>query len=146
VGGTNTGPSVLDGLAMQLSATSLPAHRKHQGHLLRDRELGEVVANHLRLDLDLVELLSRVHTNDGTNHLRDNDHVAEVGLDEVGLLVGAGLLLRLTELLDQTHWLALETAVETTAGAGVDDIAELLAGEVEEPVRLQLAEYPLCAA
>jgi hypothetical protein len=47
-------------------------------------------------------------------------------LDEVGLLIGLGLLLRLTELLDQTHGLALETSVEPTAGACVDDITELV--------------------
>jgi hypothetical protein len=58
-----------------------------------------------------------------------------VGLDEVGLLVGLGLLLGLAELLDQTHGLALEATVETSAGTSVDDIAELLAGEVEEPER-----------
>ena len=91
------------------------------------------MANHLRLDLDLVELLARVDADDGADHLGDDDHVTEVGLDEVGLLVGLGLLLRLAELLDQTHGLALEATVEASAGTGVDDIAELLAGEVEEP-------------
>ena len=92
------------------------------------------MANHLRLDLNLVELLAGVDTNDGADHLGDNDHVTEVGLDEVGLLVGLGLLLRLAELLDETHGLALQTAVEATAGTGVDDITELLRREVEEPV------------
>jgi hypothetical protein len=57
-----------------------------------------------------------------------------VCLDEVWLLVGLGLLLGLSELLDQTHGLALQTAVEATAGACVNDIAELLGGEVEESV------------
>lgn len=91
------------------------------------------MANHLRLDLDLVELLTGVDTDDGADHLGDNDHVTEVGLDEVGLLVGAGLLLRLAELLDETHGLALQTAVETSAGTSVHNIAELLGGKVEEP-------------
>lgn len=90
------------------------------------------MANHLRLDLDLVELLTGVDTNNGTNHLGDNDHVTEMGLDEIGLLVGLGLLLGLAELLDQTHGLALKTAVEPSAGTGMDDVAELLGGEVEE--------------
>ena len=93
------------------------------------------MADHLGLDLDLVELLAGVDTNDGTDHLGDDDHVTEVSLDEVGLLVGLGLLLGLTELLDQTHGLALEATVETSAGTSVDDIAELLAREVEEPKR-----------
>ena len=92
------------------------------------------MSNHLRLDLDLVELLSRVDTNDGTNHLRNDNHVSQVSLDKVWLLVGASLLLRLAELLDETHGLALETTVEPTTSAGVDDIAELVGGEVEESV------------
>ena len=55
-------------------------------------------------------------------------------LDEVGLLVGPGLLLCLTELLDQTHGLALETTIEPTTSAGVDNITELVGGEVQESV------------
>ena len=94
------------------------------------------MANHLRLDFDLVELLSGVDTDDAADHLRDNDHVTEVGLDEVGLLVRLGLLLGLAELLDQAHGLALEAAVEPSAGASVHDITELFRGEVEEPIHL----------
>lgn len=102
------------------------------------------MADHLGLDLDLVELLAGVDTNDGADHLGDDDHVTEVSLDEVGLLVGLGLLLRLAELLDQTHGLALEATVEASAGTGVDDIAELLAGEVEEPGRRVLVGCFAC--
>ena len=91
------------------------------------------MSNHLRLNFDLVELLSGVDTNNAANHLWDNNHVSEVGLDEVWLLVGLGLLLRLTELLDQTHGLALKATVEATTGTGVNDIAELVGGEVQEP-------------
>lgn len=99
------------------------------------------MANHLRLDLNLVELLAGVDTDDGADHLGDNDHVTKVGLDEVGLLVGLGLLLGLAELLDETHGLALQTAVEATAGTSVNDITELLGREVEEPVKVcQIAD------
>jgi hypothetical protein len=71
-----------------------------------------------------------------------------VGLDEVGLLVGLGLLLGLAELLDQTHGLALETTVEPSAGTGVDKVAKLLRAEVEELVEVdstvgELAERAL---
>lgn len=92
------------------------------------------MANHLRLDLNLVELLAGVDTNDASNHLGDDNHVSEVGLDEVGLLVGLGLLLGLSELLDEAHGAALQTAVDPSAGTGVDDISELVRGEVEEAV------------
>jgi hypothetical protein len=92
------------------------------------------VTNHLRLDLDLVELLAGVDANDTANHLGDDNHVSEVGLDEVGLLVGLSLLLSLSELLDETHGAALQATVDPAAGASVDNIAELVGGEVEEPV------------
>lgn len=90
------------------------------------------MANHLGLDLDLVELLARVDANDGANHLGDDNHVTEVSLDGVGLLVGLGLLLGLAELLDETHGAALQAAVDPAAGAGVDDIAELVGAEVQK--------------
>lgn len=92
------------------------------------------MANHFGLNFDLVEGLSGVDTDDGADHLGDNDHVTEVGLDEVGLLVGASLLLGLAQLLDETHGLALQTAVEPSAGTGVNDITELFRGKVEEPI------------
>lgn len=112
-------------------------------NVLRDRELSQVVANHLGLDLNLVELLAGVDTNHAANHLGDDDHVSEVGLDEVGLLIGLGLLLSLAELLDQTHGLALETAVDSSAGTGVDDIAELVGGEVEESVSGKSSQFSI---
>lgn len=93
------------------------------------------MSNHLRLNFNLVELLAGVDTDDASNHLRNNDHVTEVGLDKVGLLVGLGLLLGLAELLDQAHGLALQATVEPAASTGVHDIAELLRREVEEPVK-----------
>lgn len=95
------------------------------------------MTNHLWLDLNGVEFLSGVDTNDGTDHLWDDDHVTEVSLDGVWLLVWLGLLLRLAKLLDQTHWLALQTTVEPAAGTGVDDIAELLGRKVQEPRRYE---------
>lgn len=91
------------------------------------------MADHLGLDLNLVELLAGVDADDASDHLGDDDHVTEVSLDEVGLLVGLGLLLGLAELLDQAHGLALQTTVDTSAGTGVDDITELVGGEVKEP-------------
>jgi hypothetical protein len=84
------------------------------------------VTDHLGLDLDLVEVFAGVDANDAANHLGDDDHIAEVGLDLVGLLVGLGLLLRLAQLLDQPHGLALETAVETSTGTRMYEVAELL--------------------
>lgn len=45
-----------------------------------DRELAQVVANHVWLDLNKVEHLAVVDTNHRADHLRKDDLVAEVGL------------------------------------------------------------------
>lgn len=101
------------------------------------------MTDHLRLDLDLVELLAGVDADDAADHLGNDNHVTEVSLDEVGLLVGLGLLLGLSELLDQAHGLTLETPVDPAAGTGVDDIAELIGAEVEEAIRNIQSAYIL---
>jgi hypothetical protein len=93
--------------------------------LVGDGEFTKIVTSHLRLDFNLVEDLTVVNTNDGTNHLRDNDHVTEVGLDSLRLLTGRGRLLGSTELLDKTHRLALKTTLESSAGTTVDHLHEL---------------------
>jgi hypothetical protein len=103
--------------------------------LVTDAKLPQIEPHHLRFDLDLVEFLAAVDANHGANHLRNNDHVAQVCLDEVWLLVGLCRLFRFAELLDQAHGLALEATVEAAAGTGMDDVAELFGGEVEESVR-----------
>ena len=113
-------------------------------NVLGDGEFSKVVANHLGLDFDLVELLTGVDTDNGADHLGDDDHVTEVSLNEVGLLVGLSLLLGLTELLDEAHGLALQATVEPTASAGVNDIAELFGREVEEPVIRPCQKRRLC--
>ena len=88
------------------------------------------MSHHFRLNLHLIEFLARVDTNNATNHLRNDNHIPQMGLDEIRLLIGLGLLLRLAELLDQSHGLAFQAAVEPTAGAGVHDIAQLVGREV----------------
>ncbi len=57
--------------------------RGEERHVLCDRELSEVVANHLRLDFHLVEFLARVDADDASDHLGDDNHVPQVGLDEI---------------------------------------------------------------
>lgn len=104
--------------------------------LIRDRKLAQIESHHLGLDLHLVELLPRVNPNNGANHLRHNNHVPQMGFDEVRLLVWLGFLFGLAEFLDQAHGFALEATVESAAGARVDYIAELFGGEVQESVRV----------
>lgn len=55
-------------------------------------------------------------------------------LDGIWLLVGLCFLLGLSELLDETHWSALETSVEPTAGSGVEDVDQFIGGDIEKSV------------
>lgn len=107
--------------------------------LVSDGEFTEVVASHLRLNLDggeglavlnfksdfvspCVRGFTHVDTNNGTDHLGNDNHVSEVGLDHSGLLVGASLSLSLSELLDETHGSSLKTSLEPPSGTGVDEL------------------------
>lgn len=111
-------------------------------------ELAKVVTDHLGLDLGVDEETTGVDSDHGADHLGDDDHVTKVGLDGGGLLVGGSLGLGLAETLDETHGLALQTALELSAGTGVDELHEVLVGHVEESIELdttvgELAESSL---
>ena len=70
------------------------------GRLVRDGELCKTVVNHLRIDLNLVEGLAIADTNNASNHLRDNDHVAEMGLHWLWLLTRRSILFLFTAVRD----------------------------------------------
>jgi hypothetical protein len=84
--------------------------------LVGDGELTEVVSHHIGLDLNLVENLTVVHTDNRPDHLREDDHVTEVGLDALWLLAilrPGDTLLGGTQPLEESIVLALETVLET---------------------------------
>lgn len=80
--------------------------------------------------------LAIVDTNNTANHFGNNDHVTKVCLDHSRLLIGGSLFLSLTELLDETHWTALETALEPTASTGVNELDAKL-----NAIKLMYQEY-----
>ena len=100
--------------------------------LIRDTELPQIEPHHLRLDLHLVEFLPRVNPNHRSNHLWHHNHVPQVRLHQLGLLVGLGFLFGLSEFFNQAHGFALQTAVESATSPCMDDVTELLGGEVEQ--------------
>lgn len=55
--------------------------------LVSDGEFSKVVSNHLGLNFNSVELLAVVHTHNASDHFRNNNHVAEMGLNCGRLLV-----------------------------------------------------------
>jgi len=101
------------------------------------------VANHFWLDFHLIEFFARVDSNDASNHFWYNNHVTKVSLDKIGLLVRLGLRFGLAELLDETHGLALQATVEPPTGTGMDNIAKLFGGEIEELIEINAAEAEL---
>merc|ERR1719400_3050419 len=71
-----------------------------------------------------------------SSHLWDYDHVPEVGLDHIRLLVGGSLLLLLPQLLDQGHWLPLESPGELPPDPADKQLHQLLVVHVEELVEV----------
>lgn len=67
-----------------------------------------------------------VDADDATNHLGDDNHVTEVSLDNSRLLIWWCLLLCLSELLDETHRLALQTTLEPATGTSMYQLHEMI--------------------
>lgn len=63
--------------------------------LVGERKLAEISADHVELDLDVVEGLSVVDCNIGSDHLWEDDGITEVSLDGDGLLTERCVLLAL---------------------------------------------------
>jgi hypothetical protein len=91
------------------------------------------------LDLDLVEGLSVVDSDDGSGHLWDDDHVPEVRLDDVGLLIWGALLLLLPQLLDEGHGLPLQSPAELPPDPAREQLHELLIVHVQQLVQVDPA-------
>ena len=115
-----------------------------------DREFAKIVSGHLRLDLNGVENLSSesgqghgqrpsytkisnwgqtylpvVYPNYRPNHLWDDNHVTKVGLHNGRLLIWRSLLLGFPKFFNETHWFALQTALEPSPSASMDKLDKL---------------------
>lgn len=124
MGSTNTGSSVLD-------------------RLVGYTELSQVVANHFRLDFNKVESLAVVDSHNRSNHLRNDDHVTEVGLHHIRLLIGLSFLLGLAQLLHKGHWLALQTTGKPPPGTSVHQLHQLFSWHIQELVQVDTSEGEL---
>jgi len=118
--------------------------------LVGDRELAQVVTQHLGLDFDGGERLAVVDANDAANHLGHDNGVAQMRLHDLGLaVVDGGLLFRLAQLLEQRHLLALQTARrETTSRARVEQLDVLLVAHLKQVGQVDATERELfeCAS
>jgi hypothetical protein len=117
VGSTNTGFTVLNGL-------------------VTESKLAQVVADHFRLNFDVGETLAVVNTNNGADHLRDDDSITQVSLDSLRLVTDGGLTLRLSELLNQALLILVQTSVELSASTSVEKLTQLLGAKLQQVVQI----------
>lgn len=124
VGGTDTGTTVVNGL-------------------VGEGELAEVVADHLRLDLNSVESLAVVDTDDGADHGGGDDFVAAVGVDGIRLLTLGGFSLGSEDLAHEDGVLDLLATSAATALTGGEELVDVLLAHVEELVKLDTSVLEL---
>jgi len=94
------------------------------------------MTSHFRLDLNRVKDLAVVNPDNTADHLRDDDHVTEVGLDDGRLLIGRSFPLSLAEFFDETHWLAFQASLEPSPCACMYQVDEVLVIHVKELLEL----------
>ena len=125
--------------------------------LVRQRELTQIVTDHLSLDFNVVEVATVVHTNNRTNHLGNHDHVTQVSLHRVRTLVLRSLSLlyviilylnthSLAQSLDQRLGLSLQTAAESATRASllshafpspyIDQLHQVLRRQIQQFVQI----------
>jgi len=123
----------------RLSGTNTSGTVLHR--LVGDGELTQVVGNHVCLDLHLVENLAIVHADNRANHLREDDHVAQVSLNALRLLSlrGVAVLLGSTKTLEEGIVLPLQAMLETTTSTGVHKVHELSHGHHEKVLEVDSA-------
>ncbi len=96
--------------------------------------------------LDFHEVVTEavVDTDLRSNHLGEDDGVAEVGLDDLGLAGGVSdSLLGLAEALAEVLEALVVATNEAAAGTGVEHLEEVLLRDIEELLSLDTTEEVL---
>ena len=122
--GTDTGTTVVNGLVGK-------------------GELAEVVTDHLRLDLNSVEGLAVVDTDDGADHGGGDDFVAAVSVDSVRLLTLGGFSLGSEDLAHEDGVLDLLATGAAAALTGGEELVDILLAHVKELVELDTSVLEL---
>ena len=100
------------------------------------------------LDFNLIESLAVVNANNGTSHLRNDNHIAQVCLDNVRFLIGRTFLLLLTQFLDQSQRLTFKTTTDFPPDTARKQLHQLFIAHVKELIQIdstvgKLTESPL---
>mmetsp|Transcript_2105 Transcript_2105/g.13683 ORF Transcript_2105/g.13683 Transcript_2105/m.13683 type:complete len:266 (-) Transcript_2105:33-830(-) len=90
------------------------------------------MSNHLWFDFHLVECLSIVHAHHGSDHLRHDDHVAQVRAHGIRSFAVRCLFFRDPELLDQGQRFPFESSLEPTPGSCREEFHQFVGSHVQQ--------------
>merc|ERR1712223_228336 len=129
MGGTNTRPSVFDGLVC-------------------DGKFSQVVSNHFGLDFDLVEGFAIIDSNNGSGHLRNDNHISQVSFHTIWFFICGSFLLLLAEFLNQSHGLAFQTTTDFSTDSAREQLHQLFIVHIQKLIKIdssvsELTEGPL---
>ena len=97
-----------------------------------DGEFTQVVTNHLWSNFNLVEGLTVVNTNHGTDHFWEDDHVSHVSSNWRWLFVLWSSQLSSSQFLHETSWLVTQTTSKSSSDSGWSQLDELLVGHTQQ--------------
>ena len=95
-------------------------------------EFTQIVTQHFWSDFHLVENLTVVDTDDGTDHFWNNDHVSHVGSDWSWLFIFWGSQLGSSQLLHETGWLGSHTTGKSSSNSSWGQLDEIFSGHFQQ--------------
>ena len=101
-----------------------------------ERELTEVVSDHVSLYFHIVPVLASIDIDNGSDHFGNNDAVSEVGLDSLGLFTIGGLLSDLLELLDESIVSLMDAMSESSSLSGLEELHKLVSAQFKQLLKL----------
>merc|ERR1711928_180690 len=111
--------------------------------LVGERKLTEIMTNHFRLDLHLVEGFTIMDSYDGSDHVRKHDHVPQMRFDHSWFLVWRSFFLRFSQLYHQSHGFHFQPTCKSAPCPGMHNFHKLLTGEVQQLVQVFTAKHEL---
>ena len=92
------------------------------------------------LDFNRVENLAVVYTNNGADHLGNDNHITQVSLNNLRLLANADVALRGVQTLEKSHRLSLHTTVsKATASTSIDELDKRGTRQLEQVLKINTA-------
>ena len=88
------------------------------------------------LNFDLCISFSVVNSNNRSGHFWNNDHVSQLGLNNIGFLIWWAFLLLLSQFLDQSHWLSFQSTAKLAANSAWEKFHKLFIVHIKQLVEI----------